>query len=145
MKKICSTCKIEKDINEFSNNKNKKDGKQLSCKNCCKSQQKKCYYKDKSKYFNRSKIQRNKTQDFIIEYKKERCCEKCNEKRYYILDFHHIEHKTKSDNIGDLSSSGNFNQLKNEIEKCILLCKNCHYEFHHFEKINKITIQEYLK
>jgi len=31
-----------------------------------------------------------------------------------------------------------------EIEKCILLCSNCHREFHYFEKVNKITIQEYL-
>lgn len=32
----------------------------------------------------------------------------------------------------------------NEIQKCILLCSNCHREFHYFEKENGITIEEYL-
>lgn len=32
--KICSSCKLEKDINEFGSNKNKRDGLQLKCKEC---------------------------------------------------------------------------------------------------------------
>jgi len=38
--KICSKCKIEKDISEFSKNKNKKDGVNSWCKYCCKQYRK---------------------------------------------------------------------------------------------------------
>lgn len=34
MKKICVRCKLEKPINNFGNNKNKKDGKSTYCKKC---------------------------------------------------------------------------------------------------------------
>jgi len=34
MKKICSTCKIEQDIENFSKNKTKKDGYSYQCKGC---------------------------------------------------------------------------------------------------------------
>jgi len=59
--KICTKCKIEKDISEFSKNKNKKDGLTIWCKSCYKQyykdncekiiKQRKQYYKD-----NREKI-----------------------------------------------------------------------------------------
>jgi hypothetical protein len=52
------------------------------------------------------------------------------------LEFHHFLQDKKSFNI----SSG-FNlpwrQLKEELDKCMLLCCNCHREFHYNEKSNK--------
>lgn len=33
--KICVKCKLEKDLNDFSNNKTKKDGKCVCCRSCC--------------------------------------------------------------------------------------------------------------
>ena len=66
--------------------------------------------------------------------------DKCND----ALDFHHRDSKTKEFNI-----STNFNLswgvLKNELDKCELLCSNCHRELHCAEKIRPTDYREYEK
>ena len=37
MNKICSKCNLEKSLDDFSNNKSRKDGKQFYCKSCSSS------------------------------------------------------------------------------------------------------------
>ena len=45
------------------------------------------------------------------------------------LEFHHIDPKTKSFEIS--SHSYKFETMKNEVDKCLLLCSNCHREEHY--------------
>ena len=40
--------------------------------------------------------------------------------------------------------SSSIEKLIEEVDKCKLLCANCHREFHYLEKENNITLQEYL-
>jgi hypothetical protein len=143
--KKCSKCNIEKSLQEFSKNKNTNDGLQRNCKSCITIQSKKSYNKDSSRYKERVKTQVNKCTSYIEEYKSIHSCSKCGENRDWILDFHHINKNEKKYNIGDLKYSGSFNKIKNEILKCVLLCKNCHYDFHYLERTLNITIQNYLK
>lgn len=142
--KTCPKCKIEKELVNFGNNKNTKDGKQRICKECTKKEQISCYNKDKSKYSERTKKQINKCKDFVDNYKKQNICKKCNENRYWLLDFHHLDPLQKNNNIGTLRGAGSINKIKEEIKKCILLCKNCHSDFHYKEKTENIKIKEYL-
>jgi len=70
----------------------------------------------------------------LIEYKGG-CCEICGyNKCVTALDFHHKDPKTKDFTISGKSYS--FERLKNEVDKCILVCSNCHSEIH--EEINEI-------
>jgi len=58
-------------------------------------------------------------------------CSKCNyNKSPYALDFHHTRGK-KEANISFLIKDGAKQKALKEIEKCILLCANCHREVHH--------------
>ena len=142
--KKCPKCKETKDVNLFSKNKNKKDGLQRICKSCTTEQSRKSYLKSPERYKDRVIKQIQKGKDYVDSYKKDKTCIKCGESRWWILDFHHIDPNTKKENLSNLRSSGNFTQIKKEIDKCVLLCKNCHYDFHYEEKNNNITIEQYL-
>lgn len=101
-------------------------------------------YQDKGKISKKEKEERNK--NYIIEYKKQKECVKCGDKRYYVLDFHHLDPTIKYKSVTDLQFNAySIKTIDKEIEKCVLLCRNCHSEFHYLEKQNQLTTQEYLK
>lgn len=55
MLKICSTCKQEKSVSEFTKDKSKKDLLKINCINCCKEYFKKYHNKNKEKEKERAK------------------------------------------------------------------------------------------
>lgn len=59
------------------------------------------------------------------------CCNKCKEsfKDISIYDFHHLEDKTNEISLL-IRKSFKFEQFINELDKCELLCSNCHCEYH---------------
>lgn len=57
-------------------------------------------------------------------------CERCGySKCLAALDFHHKDPTAKENNISDLRGKS-INEVKVEMDKCILLCSNCHREHH---------------
>lgn len=62
------------------------------------------------------------------------------------LDFHHRDRKQKESVIGHLINFHRFEDAEREAEKCDILCKNCHGEFHNPELtiVVKDGIVEYL-
>lgn len=64
----------------------------------------------------------------LVEYKGG-CCEKCGyNKSIGALQFHHIDPRIKDFQISGKSYS--FERLKKEVDKCIMVCANCHIEIH---------------
>ena len=57
----------------------------------------------------------------------------------WIMDYHHREPEQKSFDIGKKISRYSFDTLKNEIDKCDLLCSNCHRITHYKNEINDYT------
>jgi DNA-binding CsgD family transcriptional regulator len=57
------------------------------------------------------------------------CCERCGySKSVEALQFHHINPNEKDFTIGGKSYS--IERLKKEVDKCIMVCANCHIEIH---------------
>lgn len=64
----------------------------------------------------------------LVEYKGGKC-EICGyNKSYNVLQFHHINPDEKDFTISRKSYS--LERLKKEVDKCILVCANCHIEIH---------------
>jgi 5-methylcytosine-specific restriction endonuclease McrA len=77
-----------------------------------------------------SKQRRRKIKAKAVEYKGGKC-QKCGyNKCVSALDFHHIDPTEKDFTIS--SNSGKWENIKKELDKCELLCKNCHAELHFF-------------
>jgi predicted transcriptional regulator len=64
-----------------------------------------------------------------INYKGGKCI-KCGETSPLKLAFHHTNPSEKNFEIGSSSRSLSFDILKKELDKCVLLCENCHREIH---------------
>jgi len=120
----------------------KKENKDKALKSVKKWQDKNA---DKVREWHRLKKQQQikERREFINNYKSACSCQKCGENRFYVLDFHHTDPSQKSFNLGS-ASKFSITKLKAELEKCITLCRNCHSEFHFFEKEQGITINDYL-
>lgn len=83
--------------------------------------------------------------DIVQKIKTETKCQKCGEVRSWCLDFHHKDPSIKDDKVSKLTSNrSNLQSILNEIDKCVVLCANCHRDFHHQNSKNNITIEEYL-
>ncbi len=71
---------------------------------------------------------RIKTWSLDYKGKKCECCgyDKCIE----ALDFHHINPEEKDFNISDRDIKLDWEDIKKELDKCIVVCSNCHREIH---------------
>lgn len=145
--KICSKCKKELPITEFRWRNKAQNKLHSQCKICEKEADKKRYATSKERkekvLSNTLKYKQNNI-SFIDKYKEKGCC-KCGEKRPYLMEFHHINPEEKTNTIAHMIKSSSLDNLKKEVEKCVLLCANCHREFHYLEKNNNITLEEYLE
>lgn len=114
--KLCPKCKTSKPKNDFY-----KSTKSSSyCKSCI--------------IISNKERQRN-TKQLAIEYKGG-CCSKCGyNKCIAALEFHHIDPNTKDKDYFN-QRSGLTESLKRELDKCVLLCANCHREEHHLNTSN---------
>ena len=74
---------------------------------------------------------RKKKHKKFVEYKIKRGCDICGYNTFGgSLDFHHIDPQTKTMRIEAKHFVSNSKKIKKELDKCILVCKNCHYELH---------------
>lgn len=82
---------------------------------------------------------REKTKELLVEYKGGKC-EICGYDRCVeALEFHHINPEEKDFGIGQKGYTRSIEKNKAEVDKCLLVCANCHREIHNgLIDINKI-------
>lgn len=77
----------------------------------------------------------------FVEYKGG-CCQICGYKKSLnALHFHHINPNEKDFTIG--GRNYNLERMKREVDKCLLLCSNCHVEIH--EEIDNFGFSKFIE
>lgn len=121
--KQCKYCKLEKPDESFE---------------ICGVIKGKIYYRQKCKDCKRIvRVTRRKNiRKWLDEYKENLICGRCGFSDFRALEFHHFNHNEKDFNVADMIRSGSSIQtILREIEKCEVLCSNCH-QIEHYEKRN---------
>ena len=104
-----------------------KCGNELSKNNrsgmCCK-----CISKNKKTSYQNIVSWRNRKKEELVKYKGGKC-EVCGYSRCLkAMDFHHLDPNEKEFTIS--SKIRGLDKLYEEVDKCILVCSNCHREIH---------------
>lgn len=97
------------------------------------------YLANKEKVLAGVKIQRAIGKARWDAFKRTLKCTKCGFDHPAALDFHHVDPAEKENLVSKLVSSGCFAAAMEEVQKCIVLCANCH-RVHHYEE-NSVKIQ----
>lgn len=129
--KVCRVCKTLKPKASFHPHKYCPQGIVSTCRDCTGVRIKQ-WYKDNRDRRQEASNKRNKEKKLkAIEYLGGRChdCEQQYEPCVY--DFHHVD-GTKEKNPS-AALAGSFEKAKEELDKCVLLCANCH-RLRHFGK-----------
>lgn len=129
--RVCSKCGISKDNHEFYFRKRgPRSGKYYEkCKDCMKQRGRKYYHDNKDRQLRLALIRRRKSyyikRDYVNKVKDVPCAD-CGQKYpFYVMDF---DHRDGSDKLGHVAHmlSHSIKYLEKEIQKCDIVCSNCH-------------------
>ena len=129
--KVCSNCKIEKSLDDFLWKNKSKGHKHARCSVCYKEIRKKNYEKNKSYYLKKNVRLKKQNKEWYVEYKKNKSCVVCGESESVCLDFHHLNGDDKDFLVSKMQySTYSKETIMKEMEKCVILCSNCHRKVH---------------
>jgi len=155
--KHCPKCNQDKPLSKFGKDKNRKDGLNPHCKDCrsaysskeevkarhrewWKANKERIYSEYKERYGERWAASANKSysikRDRVNRWKDKAiesaggCCQRCGYSEFRAcLTFHHVDPSTKDGDVYTLIKGDDFDTVLAEIDKCALLCWNCHVAF----------------
>ena len=128
--KICIDCKKELELESFPYDKSR-DRYLSVCKPCTAKRTEAYRQNNMGKWRDATKKFNIKWKKVINEWKSQGCS-KCDEKRPWVIDAHHLDPKEKDFMVG--TTMRGIKKTKAELEKCIPLCSNCHRDLHYQEK-----------
>lgn len=88
-------------------------------------------YADRKEYLKQAVTKRRKVlMAKAIEYKGGKCIVCGYSKSSRALNFHHLDPAEKLFGISARGITRSWNKVQNELDKCVLVCSNCHAEIH---------------
>ncbi len=127
----CGRCKQYKDRDDFHKDSSCKRGRTFYCKVCANESAKLHWLERRKdpayvkKHLDKSKAKYKEAKLRAIEYLGGKCADCKKEYPPYVYDFHHLDGSTKLDNPSR-ALRGDWEKAREELDKCVLLCSNCH-------------------
>lgn len=94
---------------------------------------KRSYEKNKAEVIAKNNARKRKAREDWRAFKTTLACTQCGENHPECLDFHHVVRGKDNKKVHYLVRNGQYAAALREIEKCIVLCSNCHRK-HHYEE-----------
>lgn len=147
--KKCSKCGLEKPASNFYQRKSGiRSGEYYEkCKDCYKSRGRNYYHANRERQLNLAKERKQRyieERRTLLEKLKNKPCDDCGIiYPPWVMDYDHRDGKTKIGNVSFLvfRKLVNFDKIQEEIEKCDLVCANCHRE-RTYKRIQESKIQK---
>ena len=73
---------------------------------------------------------RRRLKQLAVEHKGGKCFLCGYTRCIWALDFHHIDESQKEFSLSVRGLTRSWEKIKNELDKCVLVCANCHREIH---------------
>lgn len=130
--KKCKICLVDKPEEDFPFKNKAKGKRQTVCKLCQNVLMKEHYRNNKKQYIDKNLRRKVEAKDFVNRIKSNSRCKFCGEADFACLTFHHTDPKEKEWNISNIYGRGlSEKSIMKEIDKCIVLCFNCHMKLHY--------------
>ena len=123
----CPRCDSEQPESNFHRNKHRASGRASYCKPCQLAYRKDYYRRNTEKVKQRVYDRRDAMKVRYQELKTALSCERCGFDHPAALDFHHDDPEKKTLAVSRMVCDGwSEARILQEIEKCSVLCANCH-------------------
>lgn len=121
----CQNCGETKSLEDFNFNKQCSKGRTRTCKSCT-SAKRTTWYKDNRSRRQYAANKRNRDRKkLVVEHFGDRCADCKQSYQQCVYEFHHLDPNQKDYNPSK-SMSHSLERMWAELDKCIMVCSNCH-------------------
>ena len=124
----CYRCGEVKPAEAFSWRRRERGQRDSFCRPCRKAYGREHYLANRQRYVDQARMQKQRLMRertaYLFEYFKAHPCSDCAETDPMVLEFDHL--RDKRFNIGSALPYRNWESILAEIEKCEVVCANCH-------------------
>lgn len=128
--KVCNKCKQEKPLASFYPNKGCKQGVTGTCRDCSRVRINKWYSDNRDRRQNVANVANQLKKRNLVLMFGDKCLDCDTPYPDYVYDFHHLDPSTKDVNPSK-ALTWSAERAKEELDKCVMLCANCHRIRHH--------------
>ncbi len=124
----CYRCGLEKPVDDFAWRRRRRTSGTHSAVQAERPYGREHYLANRERYIEQARVQKTRLMlertRYLIEYFKRHPCVDCGEGDPVVLEFDHLRDKEFS--IGQGLTTRSWQDILNEIEKCEVVCSNCH-------------------
>lgn len=128
--RVCARCQVAKPLAEFPIKNAARGTYRSYCRPCCSEYGKEQYERNKPYYLAKNHVSRARSRrmnrDMVYEFLLTHPCVDCGETNPVVLDFDHVDPKTKRWSVGGMLSRRTTTAVRREMSKCVVRCANCH-------------------